>query len=70
MYVLCIIPKNRKENNNLELELQDGNPLNLMNILHDDDKGGLISEFFSPKFLAKNLHPERKLLYFVSRVEQ
>ena len=51
MYVL--IPKNRKENNNVELELQDRNPLNLMNILHDDDKGGLISEIFFPRFLAK-----------------
>ena len=50
----CLIPKNRKENNNLEVELQDENSLNLMNILHDDDKGGLISEFFLLYLLAKN----------------
>ena len=48
----CLIPKNRKENNNQEVELQDENSLILMNILHDEDKGGLISEFFSPRFLA------------------
>ena len=46
----CLIPKNRREkNNNQEVELQDRNSLNLMNILHADDKGGLISERFSPR---------------------
>ena len=49
----CLIPKNRKENNNQEVELQDENSLNLMNILHDDDKGGLISEFFLLDFWPK-----------------